>query len=291
MSDQAVSPVPVESIDTSATSEPSASPETQKPSSPKLKAIIDGVEQDVNQEDLIKDYQKYKSADKRFQEAAQLRKQAEEYISQWQPTLEALMTLDKDPWAVHKHLGMNYEDIATNYAYEKAMRQYEEENMSPQEKRIKQLEQKLSSYESETKKRQEQESKLSEERKKQEQEKYYAEAIQKIDSDILGAIQKSGVKPTPRLIARIADEISNHLEAKGELLSADIALRNVRNEVSNYSPEELIALLKDEHLEKISAYRASKQVGKPIVKPGVKPETYQDDLDRELSDFFKIKRK
>lgn len=292
MSDQAQNAPIVPNVPSAeAQADAPVSQETAQASAPtRLKAIIDGIEQEVNPEDLIKDYQKFKSADNRFQEAAKLRKQMEEVASQLQPTLEAIMALDKDPWAVHKLLGVNYDELATKYAYEKALQAHEAETMSPEERRIRQLEEKLSSYENEVKRRKEQEEAEMTKRQKQEQELLMTQAIQTIDTDIINAIKDTGVKASPRLVARMAEEMHNHLVATGELLSAKEALNNVRREVTHYSPDDLLALLSPEALEKLASHKIQKKLGKDLIPKNQVNETTQDELDRELMKFFKFKK-
>lgn len=270
------------------TKETTASESAPKESS-KYKAIIDGVEEEVNPEDLVKEYQKYKSSDKRFKEAAELRKQTEEMISQLQPVLEAIQSLEKDPWALHKSLGVNYDELATNYAYEKALKEYEAQNMSPEEKRIKQLEEKLNAYENEYKKRKELEEQEANKRKEEEEKVLMQKAVETIDSDIMKAISESGVKPSERLVARMAEEMHNYLVTHGELLSAKEALHNVRNEVKNYSTDDLLALLSEEALEKLMNHKLSKKVGKEVIQ---KQSSQQEDdaIDLELKKFFKVKK-
>lgn len=261
----------------------------EKAQARKLKAIVDGAELEVDEAEVLKDYQKYKSADKRFQEAAQMRKQVEEFISSYQPILEALPKLQEDPGAIHRLLGMDFEDIAYQTALKKALAEYENENLSPQEKELRSIKAELEAFKKEKeleRKRQEESLKEQEEAKKQRLE---LEAAEKLDSEISSAISELGVKATPRLIARMAEEMVNYLDAHGELLPAKEALNRVRGEMKGFSPSELAKLLPEDILDALVQERAGKKVSKPLTTPKQVESQPSDSIDEELSKFFKTR--
>lgn len=263
--------------------------ETQ-PASRKLKAIVDGAEFEVDEAEIVKDYQKYKSADKKFQEAAQMRKQVDEFISNFQPYLESIAKLKDDPWAVHKLAGIDYEDLAYNYAVQRALKEQEEANLDPTQKELKTLKQELEAL----RKEREEEAKFKEKQKEEalnlQKRQAEMEAAQQLDSEIFDAIQELKIKPSERLVARMAEEMLNHLDATGKPLPAKEALKRVRSEVSRFSPDELMSLLPEDLIDALANARSSKKVGKQLTtnKPDVKSNVARDDLDVELEKFFKI---
>ncbi len=285
MSDQApISTAPA--ADTPAAS-PIAQPQAESKAPEKLGGfIVDGQEHEVPLDELRRDYQKYKAADKRFQEAAQTRKQVEEFVTQFQPYLEAITSLEKDPWAVHKVAGLNYEEMALKFAYDKALQEYEESNLSPEQKRMKALEEKVASYERQQESSKQKEEQEREERKQQELSTMAIKAGEEIESDIVSAIQSSNVKPSKRLVARMAEEMINHLDSTGRPLSAKDALSRVRSEITTYSPEDLMAMLPEDVLEKIASSKLNKRVGSAATPTVQKDEPIKDKYQQELDSWL-----
>ena len=251
----------------------------------KLKAIVDGAEHEVDEGELVKDYQKYKSADNKFREAAQMRKQVEEFITGYQPYLEAIAKLKEDPWAVHKAAGINHEELAYNFALQKALADHEEENLSPEQKELKALKAELEGFKSERQKEKLRQDELAKEQELSKSQILQNEAAEKLDSEISSALTELKLKPSPRLIARMAEEMVNHLDATGELLSAKEAVKRVRSEMNHYSADELMALLPEELLDSIASNRTSKRVGKQVTTKNPVPASDEDD-PYNLNEFF-----
>lgn len=96
-----------------------------KPVAKKYKLTIDGNDEEVDEDVLIKRAQKAAAADKRFQEAAELRKQSEQLLSM----------LKNDPFSVLEQLGLDPAELSTRHLE----REIEKLKMSPEERELKQL--------------------------------------------------------------------------------------------------------------------------------------------------------
>lgn len=171
----------------------------------KFKHKIDGKEEEIDVEEALKAYPKAKSADKRFQEAAQIRKEVDKF-------LKGLQSGDAQSFdQLVKILGKKKaEEFAENLLLEKI----NIESMTPEQKKAWELEQEnktLKSYKDE------------QERAKIESERAQARqaAIFEIDSEISAALKELGKKPSPRLVARIAEQMLASLEATDDGLDEE----------------------------------------------------------------------
>ena len=120
--------------------------DTNRESPKKYKVKIDGEELEVDEEELLRGYQTKKAADKRFQEGAMARKQAEEFVR----------LLKEDPFKVlsNPQIGHDVRQLAEEFLAS----QLEEEMLSDEERERREMKRKLQEYEeSEKKKKQEQE--------------------------------------------------------------------------------------------------------------------------------------
>lgn len=263
----------------------------------KLKAIVDGAEIEADEVSALRAFQKEKASEKRFQEAAkekqeaaQMRKQVDEFISNFQPYLESIAKLKEDPWAVHKVAGIDYESMAYEYAVQRALKEQEEANLDPTQKELKTLKQELEAL----RKEREAEAKAKEKQKEEalnlQRRQAEMEAAQSLDGEIFEAISELKIKPSERLVARMAEEMLNHLDATGKTLPAKEALKRVRSEVSKFSSDELMSLLPEDLIDALANARSSKKVGKQLTtnKPDQKSNVPRDKLDDELEKFFKI---
>jgi hypothetical protein len=216
-----------------------------QPTPEKRKVKIDGVEQEVEVDTVLKDYQKFKAADKRFQEAASLKKQADQIMQM----VEKGKTAGDLSSLVDQVGEQNFRKYAEKWLWDKI--QFEE---MPEEKREAILnKQRADRAEAEAKSLKD----------SIEQEKISAQksqAYQEIDREISEAIKGLGRKPTPRLIARLAETMAASLSNEdGERLDAKSALQrtvsemnsDLREYVTQLSAEEAIELLPKETLDAV----------------------------------------
>ena len=88
----------------------------------KFKVKVDGAEEEVDEDTLLKAYSKIKGADKRFEEGAKARKQAEKFVE----------LMKNDPWAALEQMGLNPDDLSQ----QRIMRKIEQEMMTPEQREL-----------------------------------------------------------------------------------------------------------------------------------------------------------
>lgn len=180
------------------------------------KVKVDGEETDVDEETLLRDYQLAKASHSRMQQAAALRQQAEDQIAQ----IRALADQTRqDPRTLFKALGLD----ARAFAEALLTEELENELLSPEEKELRELRA--------WRKKQDEESAAS----KRESEQKEAQALAQtagveIESEIVDALKTSGLKATPRTVARVAELILASLEGEGPRLKASDALQRLTPE-------------------------------------------------------------
>lgn len=155
----------------------------------RLKLKIDGQEEELAEDEVIKLAQMGRAADKRFQEAAKSRKEAEQF----------LRMLKEDPISVLQNpaIGHDFRRLAEEYL----KGQYEKEMLSPEQRRIRELE--------ETLKLKDEKEKQDEEQKRQEQLGKLTEHYkQEFDTKIVEALQTSGLPRSPKAVNRMIDYMS-----------------------------------------------------------------------------------
>lgn len=166
----------------------------------KHRVKIDGEEMDVDYDDLVRDYQLRRVADKRLKEAAEFAKRAREEFEQ-------VEKFRKDPWAALKEAGQDPYVLAENLLLQKM----EWEGLSPAEQRAQMAELKAQHLEERISA---EEKRLSEAKAAEEE----AKALREIDDEIGEALKTSGKKPTPRVVARITETLIAHHERQLEAL-------------------------------------------------------------------------
>lgn len=174
--------------------------------SKRYKVKVDDTEEEVDEAELLSGYQKSKASAKRFEEAAQLRKEIEEFVGQ----------IKQDPKALLKRLGHNvdspdeliqalYGKSAKDYAEELLMRELEESLLSPEEKELRSLR-------ADKEARQREEESRAEQQKQARVEAMRVQAAEEIQSEVIQAIQESGMQATPRLVYQIASQLLEELD-------------------------------------------------------------------------------
>lgn len=152
------------------------------------------------------------SGDK-FQEAAKLRKEAEDILSTAKTEKSAAKALKK----------AGFSDAEIREILEKELAgYYEEEALSPEEKARREQEAKLAEYE-----RREKEAAEKEEMTKRERE--IAKEVENLETELLGALEKSSLPRTP-ILAKWATQYLAAFDAQGINLSAEDAVKMVEAE-------------------------------------------------------------
>jgi len=214
----------------------------------KHKVKTNEVEEEIEYDELIKGYQKAKASDIRFQEAARIKKEAQQEREE----------IEKDLWGYVKKKGKDPHQLAEDLLLEKI----KFEQMTPIEKELLQERQKRESIERELANKTEKEKELL-------RSQYEEQAYKDIDSEISAALKEVGKKPTPRLIAEMALTMLAHHESGGNKIPAKEAL--------GISQRNITAAVQ-EYLENLSLEDAQKSLPKKLLDG-----LYKNEMDRRVS--------
>ena len=201
------------------------------------KLMVDGAEEEVDEDTLIKHAQKYKAADKKFNESAQLRKQSEQLLTM----------LKENPFAVLTQLGLDPTEIAKEHL----TRELQNMRMSPEERELAEL-------------RAERDARLKASREEEERlanEKELAarnELASNMEKQIISALDSVNL-PKDESSVRMMVEIMKHAVAGDVEISWQEAAEMVKeNHKKNYAhffsqlnEDELAALLGDDVVKKL----------------------------------------
>lgn len=198
------------------------------------------VDLDLNNEEDIKKYvEKAMGAEEKFQEASVYRKQAEQLVDM----------LQKNPLVILKNpaLGIDVKQLAEMILNE----QLEEASLSPEQKRIKELEAAIK----------EREEKETNERKKRDddtREKLTKEAYEKTEAEMINALDNSAIGASPYTVRRVADMMSALIEDGWE----DVKIEQIMPYAEHLITQELTG-----HIGKNRAPdRLEKLIGKDVLK-------------------------
>jgi hypothetical protein len=257
----------------------------QKEAAKKYKLKVSGKDVEVDEAELLKRAQMGFSADEKWQEAAKLRKQLENFVN----------FMQKDPEAALTKMGFNVEELAAG-VIEKRIEQMKK---SPEQLELERLRQEREELIAER----EREKQTHHERELKRMQDEYAVTI---ENDINSALESPdfGLPKSPYFVKRIADVLMWGIQNKKEI-SASKAAEIVRDEYLR-EQQEYYNQTPDEALERIigkdrlNKYRRSK-VKKSATKPApgvadVKPtgtselRAMYDEKPKEkvkMRDFFK----
>lgn len=169
----------------------------------KLKLILDGKEQELPEEEVVKLAQKAKGAEQRFEQAAKIKKHAEQLID----------LLKRDPRAVlmHPSLGHDVRKLAEGWLGEILNL----EKMTPEQREAHDNKEKIKKFEAE---KQDQERTATEKRREQLQEHYRGE----LEKDIIGALDTAKLPKSPSTIKRMAYYLHEGLVRGIPVKAADV---------------------------------------------------------------------
>lgn len=212
------------------TSLPEAKEEEKKPTPKKYKVKVDDEESEVDEDELIRGYQKQKSADGRLRKAAQQQKQIKQF-------LDNLKSGDHNFLA--KVLG---KDQAKKMAEKLLLEEIEYEELPEHEKTIRQLQKEKEELQKE-KETQEQQRVLRE--RKQLEEK----AGKELEQDVLTAIKESNIKPNNLVLRSMVDHMKASLTHTKKRLPAKEALSFVNSILPKQTAEYIGSLPSEKILE------------------------------------------
>jgi hypothetical protein len=151
----------------------------------KFKVKVNDVEEEVSEDDLIAGYQTRKSSDAKFQEAATLRKQAEQFVHMLKTDPVKLLT--------HPALGHDMRKLAEEYLG----KQLQEELMDPKDKEIRDIKAKLAEHE---------EAKKAVEKEEQDRQatQLREQYIEDYTKDFIPALETAGLPKSEMTVRRMA---------------------------------------------------------------------------------------
>lgn len=227
----------------------------------RFKVTIDGSESEVDESELIKGYQRARAANQRFEEAAKLRRQAD----------QLLQTLKTDPLSIltNPNLGVNFDEIAEKHLLAKL----ENEMLSPEERKAREVQRELEQYK-----------RAEAERAEQEQARQFevakSQARANYERQFVEVLEKTGLPRTGETVARMARYLSEGLRAGAEPDLYDVAqlvredmLAEQRSLIGSASDDKLEELLGSNTVEKIRKALLNKVSGQPGVKPRAQPQS------------------
>jgi len=176
----------------------------------KLKLKIDGQESEYDEADVIALAQQSKAAQKRFNEASKMRKEAEQLIQM----------LKEDPRSVLEHESIGLD--AKKWAEDLLLAELEKAELSPEARRAYEAEEKLKAYEKEKED-------ASKKREHEDGIKLQARFVQEYEASIQAALEKVDIPKTPQSVARMATLMHSALE-NGHEIDATQAANLVRQE-------------------------------------------------------------
>lgn len=241
------------------------------------KAKIDGEEQefDVSNpedvEELLKGYQLAVGAGKRFEEAAALRKQAQQDTKMAQ---ELLKLLKESPESVLMHPDIGYtEEQLQEFAEKVIAKKIEEEQLTPEQKKIKELEVQLEKERKEREQATKQEQELAIKEAQEYYENTFTEEINKV-------LPKYGLPKSPKTVSQMAQYLITAKEA-GADLDFDRAARMVKRDLDLWNKEvygsldgeDLVKALNPQVLDKVRKTLLQKAKQQPKTTPAKTVDT------------------
>lgn len=259
---------------------PEAAPE---PKRHKLK--VDNEELEVDEEELKRGYAHNKAASKRMEEAAAMRKQAEQAFAMLKDPAQ-LRKLLEDP-----RVGVDFRKLAEDYVWE----QLQEEALTPEQKKQKDIERELEKYRNSEKER----AATSE---REEAEKLQQKYSDEYERTIIQALDQGGIPKTRGAVRRMAQylqlAVANNLEVSPADLVARVRQDLIEEHQSMYGegdPTTLLSILGEDLAKKIReadlkrlkstqpvARQKPPSQAKPTRNPEKRRETISADKLREM---------
>lgn len=223
----------------------------------KLKLKLEGKDVELTESEVIALAQRGTVSDKRFQEAAALRKQAD----------DVLRFAKENPAEFFKRTGMN----ARQWAEEYLMQELKREQMNPEQKKAWENEQKLKRFEADEKAR-------ADKAKQDELAALQKKHHDNYEKTFVEALGKSGLPKTPYTIKRMAELQLVNLKKKLEL-SPDQLAKVVREDYiaeqkslfGSLEGDKLMELLGEELIKKLSKAQIAKLKAKGTGAGGTPP--------------------
>lgn len=261
--------------------------EEKKNNKKKYKIKVDKNEEEIefdsdNEEEVKKHLQKSRASDKRFQEAAEVRKAAMQFIEE----------LKKNPRKVLSDPNINVD--LKKFAEEIINEHIQELEKSPEQREREQLTQELERLKNEAKDREEN-------LKKSEFERLQAQQERELTTQIESALDVGGIPKHPRTVKAMAEMMIIALQNDIDLTPQDIAPIIKNNTMTEF--KEIIQALSDDQLEdflgkeilgrltkkRVAKAKSAVQSANTIKATAEKPkQTGKEDKKMTIRDFLKV---
>jgi len=215
----------------------------------KLKAKVNGQEIEVSEEEILRDYQKYKAADANLKEAATLKKQLEGFVSY----------LKENPKEGLKQLGID----PRKFSEDTLMAFLEDEMMDPKDKELKTTKARVEELE----RKEKAEADREKEAEMAQLEKHYADDY---SNKIIAALEAEKIPRTAFTVRRMASYMSEGLKRGVDLSPSDVSKQVKKDYSEDYStifmgmtPEEIVSVFGDDLIKKIRKYDTSRVQQRP----------------------------
>lgn len=261
-------------VNTAATAEPQNADSTIA-TAEKRKFKIDECE--IDEDELIASYKSNKKVTQDY----------DDYRSRANKFFEAVA---ENPDILFKELGKNSREFYQSKLLEYLEQEAEENELTPEQKELRELKKWKESFEKETK-----EKKDFEEKQKNALEE--ARIIEELDSQIAECFTSAGIKnPTVEMVADLAEQMLAEYKHSNKSLHASEALKRAKTSFgrrlesyTNSNPEALLELLPQQYLEKIAEAYLGKKSGVKV--PGINAmpasiKSPKDKISKSLEDFF-----
>lgn len=236
-----------ESKTTEATSTQAQAPKAA-PSAELFEVKVDGKVIKMTRDELIQHASMGHAAQKRFQEAAQLRKQTEAVVGKLRDPKSVIQAL-QDP-----ALGLNKDQIREAFEEWYSREFIEPEQLTPEQRKLREAEDKIRKFEEAEKSR-------AEEKRKAEEEAMTSQAREQLQNQIIEALDTGSLPKTNFTVRRLAYWIqrnhANGFDAPTEVLVSQVKNefnQNMRDMVEASDGDVLIKLLGDSIIQKIRKY-------------------------------------
>lgn len=192
------------------------------------KIKVDGKEQELSQDEMIKWAQMGKAGQKRMQEYAQLQKETSQFLEALKTNPKAILT---DP-----AIGVDL----VKFAQEILSQQLEEEAKSPEQKEREALQKELEDLRAQ--KKQDEEN-----RKKTDYDRMVSEYEQDLEAKVIEALDNQKLPKKPAVLNRMADIMLTALDNNLKITPAQAA--QIAKEEASNDLKELLSHLSDEQIE------------------------------------------
>jgi hypothetical protein len=236
--------------------------EEAAPAPKKYKVKVDGSEMEVEEDELVRSYSHARASADRMKQAAEERKAA---ADERKKAEDLYQKFKSKPFEVMAELGLDPRTMSEEFLLE----MLNEESLTPEQKKQREMEKKLKTYEE---KEVEREKSAKEQKEREEmtaKERELADLTDKThkeyETQFIEALEKTSLPRTPTTIRRVAEVVYQNA-VKGVDISVDHALRIVEGDIRSGLSEtlkgldgdSLISFLGEDTVKKIRKYEVSK---------------------------------